>query len=817
MARQKSAWDKLSMRDRAQFIRLGLQHGLGNLKDIRDTYNLYSNGGDTQTSSKPNVKQSFNDWVKGVVYTGMSQRAGTDRDIVDAFKAVTQPNTNGIYSGSMGEDGWPNWDRNLINLYLNKDASSFEEISSDDLHYKGGHDYTEFLQQRNKNKDIKTYKGDLAIGLEPKVSPAIYQLAQDMGKQGVHTNRNMDLDMLLHYNDYGLNMDRGVNKDAWEYHMQPGEYVDDTRHFKRYYTNVNGKPIIQASKLWDFTPHDNMDNKEKIKSWLLTKYGTPFILRDAQELQQSNENTLDNRVYNTSILEDAINNKVVINNQDGTVSPLISLPEIEVTPSSSDWVFYSKDYEDSAYEKPILSDTAKGKVDSSNKKVVHTVFNSTPLVGHYITQEQLDSYPYTEYTTLYDEANGIQYNNGGHLGHWKDGTQKEENQDLNYPNLLPEVTVMPKWYDREWAKRSAAGLSALGTIATYIPHPYAKAAGLIAQVPDVYYDTRSLVSDVKNTDNWIDEGLNTLILDPFFRKKRPLIERLGKGADYLGPFKKINIPLSALDAVNDGYYAITGNKLSKDVQALVDNKKSTGGPLYPFSFEKNPFLKTPVVRYDDGGEITNINLPEFTIMPRDSFVTYTGEETIAPTQEEYIKSKQNEARVLAGHKMLNIEKPVMPIIPSQSLQSKAMGYLGMSDQERINRYGICLDPQTCIYTVTSMYPKENRVSGTETFADNSLNYGFIPVQNGVFGDIGLFDGHGTMITGFNNKRQPILSYSRGGLDASNILIDIDNWENSQGDHYLGGMGPMTSYRFIGTPSQQNKWIREYKSKYHKYE
>lgn len=45
MARQKSAWDKLSMNERAQFIRLGLQHGLSNLKDIRDTYNLYANGG----------------------------------------------------------------------------------------------------------------------------------------------------------------------------------------------------------------------------------------------------------------------------------------------------------------------------------------------------------------------------------------------------------------------------------------------------------------------------------------------------------------------------------------------------------------------------------------------------------------------------------------------------------------------------------------------------------------------------------------------------------------------------------------------------
>ena len=33
----------------------------------------------------------------------------------------------------------------------------------------------------------------------------------------------------------------------------------------------------------------------------------------------------------------------------------------------------------------------------------------------------------------------------------------------------------------------------------------------------------------------------------------------------------------------------------------LSHKKSTGGPLYPFSFEKSPLLKTPVVRYDEGG------------------------------------------------------------------------------------------------------------------------------------------------------------------------------------------------------------------------
>jgi hypothetical protein len=33
----------------------------------------------------------------------------------------------------------------------------------------------------------------------------------------------------------------------------------------------------------------------------------------------------------------------------------------------------------------------------------------------------------------------------------------------------------------------------------------------------------------------------------------------------------------------------------------IEYKKSTGGPLYPFSFEKNLYFKTPVVRYDEGG------------------------------------------------------------------------------------------------------------------------------------------------------------------------------------------------------------------------
>ena len=53
----------------------------------------------------------------------------------------------------------------------------------------------------------------------------------------------------------------------------------------------------------------------------------------------------------------------------------------------------------------------------------------------------------------------------------------------------------------------------------------------------------------------------------------------------------------------------TGNAHTRKMITFARNarkwKHSTGGPLYPFSFSKNPYWKTPVVRYDKGGEIRN--------------------------------------------------------------------------------------------------------------------------------------------------------------------------------------------------------------------
>lgn len=70
-----------------------------------------------------------------------------------------------------------------------------------------------------------------------------------------------------------------------------------------------------------------------------------------------------------------------------------------------------------------------------------------------------------------------------------------------------------------------------------------------------------------------------------------------------GPFiirQKVPIVFNR-DSVSDGNFlnTISAKRWEKE---LDKDKHSTGGPLYPFSFQKNPYLKVPAVRYGKGGK-----------------------------------------------------------------------------------------------------------------------------------------------------------------------------------------------------------------------
>ena len=249
----------------------------------------------------------------------------------------------------------------------------------------------------------------------------------------------------------------------------------------------------------------------------------------------------------------------------------------------------------------------------------------------------------------------------------------------------------------------------------------------------------------------------------------------------------------------------------------LSHKKSTGGPIYPFSFEKNPFLKTPVVRYDEGGEMVNINLPEVTVFPEETYITYTGNESksFIPTKKQYNEFRANEIRRQALVNMNNRNTPYVPYINDDPTKPGS----------------------SCLYTFLSNYPvpleKSNRVfwelspeesgfkrvdtplpgDGIQVFSSpkphrwgsyfwpathyvSRQKHGYkFPSHMTMFKDI---DTSGVLIRGSNGSTNP--------FDTSAII------DERRPISYISPEN-VDIYRFIGTQQQQKAWEKEYNNIY----
>lgn len=63
--RDMKKWNELSMAEKAKYIQLGVKHGITEVSSIRDTYNLYANGGDkANTQSKTDTRRVNFDKVR---------------------------------------------------------------------------------------------------------------------------------------------------------------------------------------------------------------------------------------------------------------------------------------------------------------------------------------------------------------------------------------------------------------------------------------------------------------------------------------------------------------------------------------------------------------------------------------------------------------------------------------------------------------------------------------------------------------------------------------------------------------------------------
>lgn len=202
------------------------------------------------------------------------------------------------------------------------------------------------------------------------------------------------------------------------------------------------------------------------------------------------------------------------------------------------------------------------------------------------------------------------------------------------------------------------------------------------------------------------------------------------------------------------------------------------------------------------------------------------------TLEQYKELQRDTIRQAAVQKALTRTRGVAPIINGKPASS-------------------------CIYTFTDNYGRKYQVAGTQTFAANPEKYGFEvagPVTEGMEGNMYLqfnesgVPYHATMITGYTDKGEPLLTYSSGhaGVDLTGVPISREDWDRNQRaaeslqriagltperetyEHYVERFNRSHSpeadyhkntkawhspqyetYRFIGTPDDNALWEQQF--------
>ena len=220
----------------------------------------------------------------------------------------------------------------------------------------------------------------------------------------------------------------------------------------------------------------------------------------------------------------------------------------------------------------------------------------------------------------------------------------------------------------------------------------------------------------------------------------------------------------------------------------------------------------------NGGNL-EITLPELVVTPESSYIRYSGEESNTPTINDYIQAKIDETRHDAYLSMLKQHKPLIPRVPDRKNKIKALGasvldILGFDTEDIINVVGLDNNAFTCAWTSTGQYPESSRVSGNKTFAENYRKYGFVKSNKSKVGDLMVAHRnetfvpyHMTMVTGFDDYNNPLLSYSDGGHNPENMVHNRGEWQED--------FPNIITYTYTGTEEEKNKWKSEYKKLYKK--
>jgi hypothetical protein len=276
-------WNKLSMTDKAQYIKLGVANGVTDLSTIRNAYNKYAEGGPTDTSGDtPSIDEDkllnrryfFEDWF--------SKRQDLLRQ--NAKDYYTSP--------SYYEDPYPDFFRHLDNVseYYNSETSMAPT-------------YTELAK---KLPDFKTFNGDWKWSLEetlasPYVGGAYNKYAHAIGYNDPTPS------VMLHERTHALN--NVFSEDAIDRKLEEknNNYIIKTDELSNYYDQPHEiyarlmqlrhdlkldptKRDYKASELMDKYGEDVLNQYD-----IFNRYSDEFIEFLLNDVAQNNT---DNNPYN---------------------------------------------------------------------------------------------------------------------------------------------------------------------------------------------------------------------------------------------------------------------------------------------------------------------------------------------------------------------------------------------------------------------------------------------------------------------------------------------------------------------------------------
>lgn len=104
------SWNDLSMKDKASYIRMGVENGITDLDTIREVYNKFAEGGDLHGDggNKPRYKSSSNIRKQISTWEGATMKTNTPFDKMDimfnqvlpedALEKLSQEQLDGLYS-----------------------------------------------------------------------------------------------------------------------------------------------------------------------------------------------------------------------------------------------------------------------------------------------------------------------------------------------------------------------------------------------------------------------------------------------------------------------------------------------------------------------------------------------------------------------------------------------------------------------------------------------------------------------------------------------------------------------------------------------